>query len=344
MQARLRCTLLALALALGAVPALAGPTSGPSIGAASVGPGPDGTAADESLPEFAAPTTLDRSGRILAPVEINGRGPFRFVLDTGANRSAMSMATAEALGLVPDPDAMVSVHGITGSAVLPVVHVASFKAGDLLFEDQRLPVLPAAVFGRGVDGILGIDTLQEARIEVDFERDRVTISRSAGRAARAGYIVVRAQSRHGGLLRVRGKVGRVPVQVILDTGAERSLGNEALRAALEARARRPQEGVATTVFGATEHVFQGTSIAAPAVMLGDAQLDNLTVTFGDLHVFSVWSLLEEPALLVGMDLLGTLQRFVVDYRRSEFHFKTWAPGTGAGRCGVAGCSAWLGGG
>ena len=46
-------------------------------------------APEEGTPEFATPTTLDRAGRIVAPVEINGRGPFRFILDTGANRSAM---------------------------------------------------------------------------------------------------------------------------------------------------------------------------------------------------------------------------------------------------------------
>lgn len=277
---------------------------------------------EEGAPEFATPTTLDRAGRIVAPVEINGRGPFRFILDTGANRSAMSAATAEALGLVPDADAKVSVHGITGSAVLPVVKVQTFRAGDLVFEHQRLPVLPSAVFG-GVDGILGIDCLQFARVEVDFERDSVTIRRSTGKRAPSGYLVVPARLKHGGLLLVDGKVGKVSVQAIVDTGAERSLGNEALREALMLRSRDPQEGIATTVIGATPQLAEGTSFVAPAIAIGGARLTNLTVTFSDLHVFKVWSLLDEPALLIGMDLLGRLQQFVVDYRRREFHFKTW---------------------
>jgi predicted aspartyl protease len=279
-------------------------------------------APEEGTPEFATPTTLDRAGRIVAPVEINGRGPFRFILDTGANRSAMSAATAAALGLVPDADAKMSVHGITGSAVLPVVKVQTFRAGDLVFEHQRLPVLPSAVFG-GVDGILGIDCLQFARVEVDFERDSVTIRRSTGKRAPSGYLVVPARLKHGGLLLVDGKVGKVPVQAIVDTGAERSLGNEALREALVLRSRDPQEGVATTVIGATPQLAEGTSFVAPAIAIGGARLTNLTVTFSDLHVFKVWSLLDEPAILIGMDLLGRLQQFVVDYRRREFHFKTW---------------------
>lgn len=298
----------------------------------------------EGAPEFATPTTLDRAGRIVAPVEINGRGPFRFILDTGANRSAMSAATADAIGLVADEGDKVSVHGITGTAVLPIVRVDTFRAGDLVFEHQRLPVLPSAVFG-GVDGILGIDCLQFARVEVDFERDRVTIRRSNGARAPGGYLVVPARLRHGGLLLVNGKVGRVPVQAILDTGAERSLGNEALREALARQAREPDETVATTVIGATPQLAAGTSFVAPAIAIGGARLMNLTVTFSDLHVFKIWSLLDEPALLIGMDLLGTMQHFVVDYRRREFHFKTWPTDRPPGRrCIDVHCRVWTTGG
>jgi len=297
---------------------------------------------DEPAPEFATPTTLDRAGRIVAPVEINGRGPFRFILDTGANRSALSAATAEKLGLEADENSRVSVHGITGTAVLPVVDVDTFRAGDLVFERQRLPILPSAVFG-GVDGILGIDVLHFARVEVDFERDRVTIRRSSGARAPAGYLVVPARLKHGGLLLVSGKVGKVPVKAILDTGAERSLGNEVLRQALFLRERGPTEGVATTVIGATSHLAEGTSFVAPTIAIGGARLSNLTVTFSDLHVFKIWSLLDEPALLIGMDLLGTMQHFVVDYRRREFHFKTWPSERPSRRCIDAACRIWISG-
>src|SRR5687768_2955516 len=41
-------------------------------------------------PRYVAPTTRDRIGRIWAPVSINGRGPYRFVLDTGASRPAIT--------------------------------------------------------------------------------------------------------------------------------------------------------------------------------------------------------------------------------------------------------------
>jgi predicted aspartyl protease len=163
--------------------------------------------------------------------------------------------------------------------------------------------------------------LQDARIEVDFGRDRVTIRRSNGRRAGKGFLVVHAWLQNGGLLLVDGHVGRVPVKAIVDTGAERSIGNEALRSALVYGARRPREAMPTTVIGATPQVGQGLSFAAPAIDIGGARLNNLTVTFGDLHVFGIWSLLDQPALLIGMDMLGTLDQFVVDYSLQEFHLR-----------------------
>ena len=292
----------------------------------------------EPGPLYARRTTHDRIGRIVVPVEINGRGPFRFILDTGANSSAISETTALALELVPVAGAVINVHGVTGSATLPVVRVATLQAGELLLENQRLPVLPPAVFA-GMDGILGVDALQDARIEVDFGRDRVTIRRSSGRHAPKGFLVVRAWLQNGGLLLVDGQVGRVPVKAIVDTGAERSLGNEALRAALVDAARRPHETVATTVIGATPQIAHGLSFEAPTIDIGGARLNNLTVTFGDLHVFGIWSLLDEPAILIGMDLLGTLEQFVVDYTRREFHLRPVSSGQPMlRRCGGIECN------
>jgi len=49
----------------------------------------------------AGATTNDAAGRAVALININGQGPFRFILDTGANRSVLSRALATHLGLAP---------------------------------------------------------------------------------------------------------------------------------------------------------------------------------------------------------------------------------------------------
>jgi len=279
-------------------------------------------APDLDAPQFAIPTTSDRAGRVVAAVYIGERGPLRFILDTGANRSALAERTVRNLGLVPGGQAMV--HGITGSAVMPTVEVARLRVGDLMMADQRLAVLPDSVFA-GADGILGIDVVQRARVDVDFQNDQVVVGRS-GKRPPGDQLVVPARLSRGGLLLIRGKVGRVRVKAIIDTGAERSLGNEALRKALLVREKQWFGGEATKVVGATAQVAEGYAFVAPTVALGgDANVDNLSVTFGDFHVFRIWSLLDEPALVIGMDALGTLPGFSVDYPRRQFLLKLAHP-------------------
>jgi predicted aspartyl protease len=272
----------------------------------------------EGEPLYAVSTRLDRSGRVLAPVMVNGQGPFRFILDTGANRSVIGASLAEKLQLPPSERSLVAVHGVTGSGVLPAVRVRQIQAGSLeVGRNKDIPVLAQPVLG-GADGILGIEGLGSARIDIDFEKDRVEIKRSTGRdRAEPGFLTIPASLKHRGLLMIPARVGRVTVKAIIDTGAERTLGNAALRDALLLSPKVGEEPVITTVLGATPDLGRGVALIVPTIYIGDAELSNLEVTFADLHVFRLWGLEKEPAILIGMDLLGVVQRLVVDYRRRE---------------------------
>jgi predicted aspartyl protease len=272
---------------------------------------------------YARSTTLDEAGRVLAPVMVNGQGPFRFILDTGANRSVLSPRVAALLELTPSHTTSINVHGVTGSAVLPAVDIRELRAGPLtVVRDKRMPVLPESVLA-DADGILGIEGLAGMRIDVDFASGTVTITRSRGAPAEEGMLVVPARLRHGGLLVADARFGRVRVKAIIDTGAERTLGNAALQEALALRPSLLEGYAVTTVHGATPTPGEGTSLRGPTIYLGEAELANLEVTFGDLHVFKIWGLEDTPALLIGMDLLGSVQRLVIDYKRSEVQVLPW---------------------
>jgi predicted aspartyl protease len=292
----------------------------------------------EEPPQYAAPTTLDQVGRVLAAVMVNGQGPFRFVVDTGANRTAISARLAAALGLVIDTNVVIEVHGVTGSAVVPAVDGVTLDVGDFRYPSQRLPVLDDVIFS-DADGILGVEALQNHRVEIDFVEDKVTVRRSSARRMTAGTLVVPATLARGGLLLVKGRVGKIRTNVIIDTGAERTIGNLALhRALVQSRSSRIE--TYSTVIGATPGVVQAIALDTPTIAIGDARLNDVIVSFADLHVFSLWDLGDEPALVVGMDVLGTVEHMVVDYGRKEFHFRP--PGadqeTGYRDCSRSRCS------
>ena len=59
----------------------------------------------------------------------------------------------------------------------------------------------------------------------------------------------------------------------------------------------------------------------PPILLGDVIIRNVNMTFVDLHIFKHWKLTDEPAILIGMDVLGVLDTLIIDYRRRELQIR-----------------------
>jgi predicted aspartyl protease len=274
--------------------------------------------ADE--PRFVAPTRRDRIGRIWAPVRINGQGPFRLVLDTGASHSALTPRLAATLGIALDSGETVMLRGATGSVPVPMVPVETMEVGDLLIEPGRLPVVPDAL--GGAEGVLGSDGLENRRIHIDFRHDSITIVRSKNQRASPGFLTIAVKHINGRLLVVGAMVGGVPVKAVIDTGGQATLGNEALRLALEERRRRGAPVArATEITGATLDIQPGSHVQTPALALGAVLVQNPSLTFADFAIFDYWKMTDAPALLIGMDVLGLLDTLIIDYRRKELQVK-----------------------
>ena len=270
----------------------------------------------ESEPLFAAPTRLDRIGRVMTMVMLNGKGPFRFVIDTGASRSTLAPHLARALNLQPSVGRNVMLNGVTGAAEVTTVAVDTLEIGALRFEKQDLPVIFTSIMGNA-DGILGVAGFQDQRIDVDFKRDRVSVLESNGKRPHYSMVTARATRNVNGLMIVDVRVGRrVRAKAVIDTGAERTLGNVALQMAMN-RNKKRKDPVSAVVHGATPDIADGEVQSIKEATIGDMTLTNLDVIFADFHVFKLWGLDQEPAMLIGMDMLGVLERLVIDYRRNE---------------------------
>jgi predicted aspartyl protease len=267
-------------------------------------------------PRFVAKTTRDRIGRIWAPVLIDGKGPFRMVLDTGANHSAVIPATAAALGSPGSAIATV-VTGFTGSAVVPTISVERMEVGDLLLGPTRLPVV-ADVFG-GAQGVLGNEGLAGKRIVADFSHDRLEIASSHGEPAHVGFSVVQLKVVEGGLLIADIKVGGIRCKAIIDTGAQGTVGNRPLQDAL--MRHPPRDAKRAQIVGVTLDVQTGDNLPAPQIELGGLTISGVHITFGDMYLFQHWHMTDRPVLLLGMDLLGSFDTLILDYRLKELQVR-----------------------
>ncbi len=268
-------------------------------------------------PRFVARTTRDRIGRIWAPVLIDGKGPFRLVLDTGANHSAVIPSTAAALGSPGAAAAGIVVTGFTGSAVVPTISVGKMEVGDLLLGPTRLPVVPD-VFG-GAQGVLGNEGLQGKRILADFRHDVLVISRSHSEPASYGFKVVPFKLIDDGLPVAELWVGGVRCKAIIDTGAQGTVGNLPLQEALSRRLIRAARHA--DIEGVTLDIQSGNNVPAPEIEMGGLKINGVHIIFGDMYVFQHWRMTDKPVLLLGMDLLGSFDVLVIDYKLHQLQVR-----------------------
>jgi predicted aspartyl protease len=276
--------------------------------------------AEEPTPPllFDARARTDRIGRLLVPVTINGQGPFRFVLDTGANRTVLTPQLAAHLGLPVSATNHVTLSGVTGSALVPTVMVDRVKVGDVELRNVQLPT--AASLSDDTSGTLGVDALPDSRVLLDFATGRIQIRKAHRENLMDGFSRIRGECRYMRLLIIHATVGRVPVRAVVDTGSQFTLANQELRAKL-GYPEQLDPARTTDVIGETLERQKGERRIVPVVRLGTLQSPHPTLIFGDFYVFKLWKLEAEPAIVIGIDMLSSLDKLVIDYQRCEVHVR-----------------------
>ena len=264
--------------------------------------------------DAASRTLTDLYRRMTAPVLVDGRGPYAFVVDTGANRSVISSELASRLGLPRGPSE--PVNGAAGVQIAPTVEANLIVGGRSA--GTTLSVLPADAIG-GL-GMLGVDRLGGQRLTLDFQDQELRIEGSRRPVHSPGDVVVPAHRRDGQLTLIDAELAGMMLTAFIDSGAQTSIGNPALLAM--ARNRYPgAEWTRASIISATGQVMAADVAELPALRLGGLQFKSLPVAFADLHTFHMWPIGERPALLLGMDVLRLFDYVSLDFGRNEVRFK-----------------------
>jgi hypothetical protein len=278
-------------------------------------------AAPDIPPDNDDPTRVgaerDKSTRLVAPVWINGLGPFNFLVDTGANRSCISIALAEKLALAPGPQ--VSLHTVVSTRMRNSVMVDRLQIGTRSQRNVTVPVLP--IPPSEAEGVLGVDWLKNRRLLLDFHGKGLEISAPKAETSGENRVVVPARRRSGQLTLVDADVSGRPISAMIDSGSELSIGNGALRRlmpAMKAGERdRIQRVEMSSLLG---EKFSGDLLYVPFMRLGGLTLGNVPVVFAETHVFDLWELRDKPAIILGMDLLTQFTAVALDFGRSTVRF------------------------
>lgn len=252
--------------------------------------------------------------RMTAPVLVEGRGPYPFVVDTGANRSVIAAEVALALGL--PPAGQVQLHSISGVEIVPTVRVRSLDVGGLTARDLRMPVLPRAAMG--ADGLIGLDALKRRVVELDFNQRKLRVSKSARRTVlrttTSRLANVRARYRSGPLNLVDARAAGRPITAFVDSGAESTVVNTALRDAMPTGALTYPFGLAPVpVYGVGGSAMQGQIAMLRSLSFEGVELKDMPVVVSDLHTFSLWDLQDRPAMLLGANTLRVFSTVTLDF-------------------------------
>ena len=258
----------------------------------------------------------DNGSRMTVPVTIGASGPYRFIVDTGAERTVISRELAGTLGLARGRDvrvtAMAGVANV-GTVVIPMISVGTIGGARIeapAFEYRHLGAL----------GMLGIDTLQNHAVTIDFDNKVMTVTPATKvrktRPAAPDEIIVHAKNLMGQLVVTDAFYRGKRIRVIVDTGSVVSMGNLALKKQV-ARRRNVKP---ISLLSVTGEFLEADYTQIDQVKVAGVDIANLPVAFADAAPFKHFGLTDKPALLLGMDALRLFRRVKIDFPNREVRF------------------------
>ena len=256
------------------------------------------------------PYVPDDSSRMTVPVGIGGSGPYRFLVDTGSERTVISRELALRLGL--DAGRTAEVHSMTEVSDIRTAIIPSLDVGARRLANIQAPILERRHLG--AEGMLGVDSLQAHRVLFDFGRREMQLVPSRAREERwpDDTIVITGRRMMGQLVLIDADVEGTPIRAIVDTGAEVTIGNSALRRRLERRTRlAPTVPILLTSVTGGQMVAQATTVSR--MRIGGIVFRDMPIAFSDVHPFRKLGLTDRPALLLGMDALMMFDRVSIDF-------------------------------
>ena len=309
---------LAAALIVGGTSAVAEPARKPTLMDAEAVPGLiDGTTTTDEVP-----IGKDIGDRMTVNVSVGGQGPYRFLVDTGAERTIISRELAYRLKLEDGKDAVL--HSVIGVNDVSTVFIPHLQVSNNSISVVDAPALAASNIG--ADGMLGIDSLRAQRVLFDFKAQTMSITPSSRPAERLDgqTIVVRARARQGRLIFTQAQIDGQRVTVIVDTGSQVTIGNLALQKALMKR-RLWTAPNPVTIESVTGEKLSAKVSEIDRLDLGDVRIEKLAVAFADAHIFKQLDLKHDPALLLGMNAMRAFDRISIDFASKKVRFVL--PGT-----------------
>ena len=257
----------------------------------------------------------EQNQRMTVPVKLVGKGPWQFIVDTGANRTSISSNLAASLGL--EAGGATQIHTVTGVKTVQTATVPDLQLSDNKIHNLRAPLLDSANIG--ADGMLGVDSLQSQQVVFDFTKNTMSIVPAVRKelSENNGAIVIYGRLLNGRLIVTHAKADGNDITVVLDTGSEVCVGNEAMRLRMAKHGPLTDAGYVELQSGTGEKM-PGQYTFVKKLTFGGVDLTRLAVVFANAHTFHDLGLDDRPALLLGMNAMRAFKKVSIDFAHQTF--------------------------
>jgi predicted aspartyl protease len=255
---------------------------------------------------------------ILLPVHVNDRGPFEFILDTGAGTSLLTPELAKQL----DVKIVGSKEGQSagGKVAVSLAKADSLAVGNAKSDDVDLGIVDLAhvgkTIGAKIDGDLGYNFLKHFRVTINYRDCEISFDdpkrvESFGRSAKT-EVPIRLASPAKPLLLIDVHVnGQGPFQFAIDTGTSTTALTPQLA---------NQLGISTSPIGAGTTAGAHVDVRAGNIksfQLGGARVDNIDVVVADFFEMLSTAIGAKLDGIVGYNFLRNY-KVVIDYPGETF--------------------------
>jgi hypothetical protein len=262
------------------------------------------------------PYRLRPSGHLEVMLSIEGGDEIPFVVDTGATVTMIAASTWAATSRADNRGIPLAGQGAGGKVSVRLVTGVDIVLGG---EDVRVG---AAVVGDlpedeqgAIHGLLGRDVLRRYLVEVDPKAQVIRLHPPRAFAADPeAFVVLPMEPTRGRLSSVDISLGGAPVTAVIDLGAQGSVINRV--AGTAAKVHKAEGAVPFSGQGVGGGSLDFALVETSSLRLGDLELGPMHLAEADLPVFGPLRLDDEPAMILGLDVLGGRHLYLDDHART----------------------------
>lgn len=261
------------------------------------------------------PIRVSGAHEISVPVFINKKGPFDFIVDTGATSSGVYRSVVLQNDLRNSHIQTINVSAADGLVRLRILEFEAFRAAVFALTPPHLMEFPDyySYFRRSQMGLLGADYLTRHVVVFDFPRDMMVLYPKKTNLTRLmpryfDAVPLQFSDRQNALF-VKATIGRKRITALVDTGAAYTtiLASQAPRLGISLGNARQ-----IVLSGINGNRVKGYIVTVPELRTGRKVWKNVEVVFAEFTVRRS----DNFAMLLGMDLMGQTP-FAIDYGRQR---------------------------